>query len=300
MRNFTKGQALRNAIDAETVASRFYGLLSERVEGIEAQTFLHDVAAAEQAIVEGIVETSCLICPGELPNRASENVEAIRTAPEWARVRGVGLDTAQALVARLQRHASSYYALCGKQLAAVPEAFFFEHLSRALLEHALMVETLIVERRAAQCRTLPLSEALQLVFQTENASARFYKAARDRAVTEQARRFFGDMLAVEETHGTQLQMLRRSMESGRLACNVDTLVMVESGGPDWSVPETSDLSVVLKAAMDAETKASHLFQSVAKQVGGEEALVLEDLAKTEEEHAMMIWDAHRHNNLDIA
>ena len=142
MSTVTLAQAVRNALEAEQAANRFYTLLAESTADGTAQAFLERMAAQEQEHFDGITEFARKLDAGELPTQADWNVETIETQPEAAFLDN--LDFAQSLKLALdnEHHAALIYGALA-EAADGEAADFFGLLARGEEEHAEVLEKLL-------------------------------------------------------------------------------------------------------------------------------------------------------------
>lgn len=139
MAKLTLEQAIRNAIEVEKSASRFYRLLAESTADAEARAFLLKMVDEEEAHARAIEDMGKKIVQGELPNRPDDNVELVETAPEWAYVDNISYQQALSIALDAENHAALYYS-------AIADAFegkvaeFFNSLARTEEQHVKNLE----------------------------------------------------------------------------------------------------------------------------------------------------------------
>ncbi len=142
MGKVTIEQAIRNAVEAERAAARFYSLLGDSTEDPEAKVFLRQMhedelkhAAAIEHLAQGVTSQG-------LPVRAEDGYAAVETAPAWKYVDGIDYLSALRVALEAEHSAALYYG-------AVAEAFtgeqkqFFEDLSSTEEMHAERVQQMI-------------------------------------------------------------------------------------------------------------------------------------------------------------
>ena len=117
-------QAVRNAIEVERAAERFYGMLAESTDDAEARRFLFKMRTQESEHAKQIQQMGQKIVAGELPFRADDNMELVETAPEWAFTDDLSFDDAITLAIELEDHAAMFYdALASSTKGAIAEFF---------------------------------------------------------------------------------------------------------------------------------------------------------------------------------
>ena len=131
-------QAIRNAVEAELAAARFYELLSESTGDAESRAFLAGLAEQEILHARSIESKGIEIAGGPLPARAEGEVEMIETLPEWRFAEELTLAQALDVAYEAETQASMYYDALSDFLEGPAKAFFAE-LARVEAEHAAAV-----------------------------------------------------------------------------------------------------------------------------------------------------------------
>lgn len=140
MSSLTKGQAIRNAIEAELAASRFYRLLAESTHDATAREFLTQMTAAEVAHAEAILQRSQGLTQGEgVAANADTNVDVIETVPNWKFVDDISFDDALSIAKSAELQAALYYDALADGLSDELQSFFRE-LAREEERHARLLE----------------------------------------------------------------------------------------------------------------------------------------------------------------
>jgi rubrerythrin len=136
---FDARQAIRNAIEAELAAARFYRLLAESTEDKESRAFLSGLADQEVQHAAAVEKHGREIVDGPLPGRADGGVEMIETVPEWRFADNLTLEQALDVALAAERQASLYYDAFSDHVEGTAKTFF-EGLSKAEAEHAANIE----------------------------------------------------------------------------------------------------------------------------------------------------------------
>jgi rubrerythrin len=139
MAPLTFPQAMRNAIEAEYAASRFYQLLAESTHDSEARSFLEGMVAAEISHAHAIEQQAATLSIEGLPDRADSMVEVIETVPNWKFVDGISFDASLDIARTAEIQASLYYDAIADSLTG-PCATFFHELARVEEQHAQLIE----------------------------------------------------------------------------------------------------------------------------------------------------------------
>ena len=133
------GQAIRNAVEAELAAGRFYTLLAEASGDEHAAAFLREMAEQERAHARAIEEQGAALAGVELAAKADVDVELIETLPTWKYVDGITLEQAFEVAISAEHSASLFYdALADHLDGDAPE--FFRKLAKDEEQHAASLE----------------------------------------------------------------------------------------------------------------------------------------------------------------
>jgi rubrerythrin len=135
-------QAIRNAVEAEHAAARFYQRLLANTEDASARQFLERLVREEIDHARQIDERGRELAGTDLPAAGNRLSELVETAPGWEHVEDVSLAEALQVALEAEHQACLYYS-------AVADAFegrdaeFFESLSRVEAEHAERIRKLL-------------------------------------------------------------------------------------------------------------------------------------------------------------
>lgn len=141
----TLGQAMRNAIEAELAAARFYEALAPKAADDETRAFFDEMAEQERDHAASIEGMSQKIGTGELPTRADTKVSMVETVPGWSDASGIDLDQALALALEAENSAALYYDALS-DFCDVGAKAFFQKMASQEEEHAESLRSLIAER----------------------------------------------------------------------------------------------------------------------------------------------------------
>lgn len=151
MSSMSLEQAVRNSLEAERAAERFYRLLAKSTEDQAARSFLHKMAALEEAHAQTIEQMALELRTGKLPSRPDDNVELIETAPAWADLDNISLDEAMEIALENERHAALYYGALADATQGKLHALF-QQITGDENRHAEAISGAIAEHRARQSR----------------------------------------------------------------------------------------------------------------------------------------------------
>ncbi len=135
MTNITAHQAVRNAVEAELAAARFYRLLADSTDDRAAKGFLAELSEQEVGHATAIEQASKDIVDGPLPARAHGPVEGIETVPSWKYADDLNLGDALEVALAAENQAALYYDAFADYLEE-PAAGFFRDLARTEENHA--------------------------------------------------------------------------------------------------------------------------------------------------------------------
>ena len=141
----TIGQAMRNAIEAERAAARFYDRLVGKASDDATRRFFEEMAQQERDHASAIEEMANRVGTGELPTRADTAVSTVETAPAWADADAIDLDDALTLALDAENGAALYYDALSDFCELGVKAFF-EKMMRVEEEHARKLRDMIAAR----------------------------------------------------------------------------------------------------------------------------------------------------------
>ncbi len=146
MSKTTLEQALRNAIDAERAAERFYSELASSMDNAQVADFF-EIMAAQEAEHAGIIsDYGDRLMAGELPAEPDMAVEMIETAPNWAYVESLSLEQALQMALELERHAQLYYETLADTIEG-EIGQFYRVVAGQERQHAVQLEEMIQQLR---------------------------------------------------------------------------------------------------------------------------------------------------------
>lgn len=139
MSSITLEQAIRNAVEAERGAQRYYAFIAQNTSDTEAKKFLQDMALQEKGHAEAIEMLGKKLAGGELPVHADAFVAVQETAPGWKFVEDISLVEALRIAAEAEQGAILYYDTLADCFPA-PHKEFFSNLVKAEEEHLSIVD----------------------------------------------------------------------------------------------------------------------------------------------------------------
>ncbi|MFW5739137.1 MAG: ferritin family protein [Myxococcota bacterium] len=142
MTEMTIEQAIRNSIEAERAAARFYQLLAESTEDPEAKIFLEQMRDDEVQHARAIEAMAKEISNKDLPVRADGGCEKIETAPEWKYVDHIDYLSALRVALESERSAVLYYSAVAEAFTGKQKAFF-EDLAATEETHAKRISEIL-------------------------------------------------------------------------------------------------------------------------------------------------------------
>ena len=142
MGQLTVEQAIRNAIEAEQAAARFYRLLAESTCDLEAKLFLNQLREDEVDHAKAIAQLGKRITERELPVYPDGDCSVVETAPAWKYVDGIDYLSALRVALEGERSATLYYSAVAEAFTGEAKAFF-ENLSATEENHARSIHEVI-------------------------------------------------------------------------------------------------------------------------------------------------------------
>lgn len=140
----TLGQAVRNAVEVERSAGRFYKLLAESTSDAQAKQFLSTLAGQEEQHALAIERMGAKLVAGELPQKAEDGMELVESAPEWRFLDNLSFADALGVAREAESHAALYYDALADVVDG-PVSEFFSGLARAEEQHVRDVEAMIAK-----------------------------------------------------------------------------------------------------------------------------------------------------------
>jgi rubrerythrin len=120
----TLEQAIRNAVEAERAADRFYRDLAAATTDEAARALLAQMAAEEGAHADGLLGLARELGAGALPERADMPVRGIESAPAAVEARDLDFEQAVTLALEAENSASLYYDALASSCGGAAAEFF--------------------------------------------------------------------------------------------------------------------------------------------------------------------------------
>ncbi|MBU1242015.1 ferritin family protein [Myxococcota bacterium] len=137
--SITLEQAIRNAVETERGANRFYTFIAQNTSDPEAKKFLREMAEEEKGHAELIEKLGKKLVEGELPLHADAFVALQETAPGWKFAEGISLVEALQIAAEAEQGAMMYYEMLADYFPE-PHKQFFSGLVKAEEKHLSVVD----------------------------------------------------------------------------------------------------------------------------------------------------------------
>lgn len=131
----TFGQAIRNAVEIEQAAARFYRKLVTHAVDQKTNEFLEEMARQEDQHADQITKVAEQLDAGELPINPDDKVQGVETAPEWCAAENLQLEQALTLAIEGENSAALYYDAMA-DFASGEVADFFNELVKTEQHHA--------------------------------------------------------------------------------------------------------------------------------------------------------------------
>ena len=126
----TLEQAIRNAIEVELSAARFYENLAGNAADVPTRAFFEKLRQDEISHARAIEALGRELTDGRLPEAASEHWEIVETSPAWRQVEGITYEQALEVALESERGAALYYAALANAAASKAVRAFFDELAQ--------------------------------------------------------------------------------------------------------------------------------------------------------------------------
>jgi rubrerythrin len=153
MPEITLAQAVRNAIEGEYYAARFYNMLARDNEDDRAARFFSKIADQEVHHAQQIEAMGDLMGASELPASPNIDVAGIGTVRSAEGRTDLTYGDALEIALQAERNAMRFYALMA-ELFEGDASLLFDTISRAEAEHAEDIETIMEHLEQTQARQI--------------------------------------------------------------------------------------------------------------------------------------------------
>jgi rubrerythrin len=127
-------QAMRNAVETERAAERFYLELVKKADSQKTRAFFIEMSRHEQDHAKWLEKLGKKVSE-DWPDFADSNVETVKTVPGWQAAERIGLLEALDLAISAEQSASLYYDAVADSLTGKGQRFF-RNLAATELENA--------------------------------------------------------------------------------------------------------------------------------------------------------------------
>ncbi len=133
--SMTLAQAVKNCIEIEHAAERYYRRLLQNAEDADVKAFFTDMAEQEAEHAALIAHLGEQLEAGELPQRADAKIKSVERAPGWDAAEDITLAEAVDIALEAENSAALYYdAMTDFTTGQVKD--FFAQLARTEEQHA--------------------------------------------------------------------------------------------------------------------------------------------------------------------
>lgn len=129
-------QALRNAIESEDAAERFYALLADSTEDRRTKDFLLAMAKEEAAHKRQIETLAAQVASRSLPDLPDGKVELVETRSEWSDLDKLDFGSALAMAIEAEDFAALFYDALAASFESEKEKAVFSSIARTEERHA--------------------------------------------------------------------------------------------------------------------------------------------------------------------
>jgi rubrerythrin len=138
-------QAIRNAIEVELAAVRFYRRLAAIATTGATQNFLARMEAEEVKHVAALEKKANELVEGTLPASADRYIHHIETVPGWHAADNITLEEALRVALEAEQHAELYYDAMASSLGEGPVGDFLGGMARSEAQHVEALAGLIAQ-----------------------------------------------------------------------------------------------------------------------------------------------------------
>ncbi len=143
----TLGQAVRNAIETETAAERFYAGLAKRTDDGDARRFLEDMSVQEGEHAESL-ERLAEKLDGDVPLSADVDLTEVENGATWAADATLGFTEALVVALENEDMAHQTYLQMGSSCQDPEVQRFFTEMAEAERKHAEQLSDLLEAAKA--------------------------------------------------------------------------------------------------------------------------------------------------------
>ena len=137
-------QAVRDAVEVERAASRFYRSLLPKAADARARTFLERMIAEEDEHARSFEEIGRKLESGALlEGPAGRGCRLVETAPEWVHAEEITYREALDIALEAEIHAELYYSAVADSLGEGPVFEFFNVMARGEAAHVRRLEKML-------------------------------------------------------------------------------------------------------------------------------------------------------------
>jgi rubrerythrin len=141
----TLEKALKNSIEIERAAERYYCRLRDNAKDEEVKTFFAEMADQEAEHAAWIAKLGERLEAGELPQRADAKLGSVECAPGWEQADDISLAEAVEIALESENSAAMYYDTMS-DLTTGEVKKFFQDLTRTEEQHAERLQQFRAER----------------------------------------------------------------------------------------------------------------------------------------------------------
>jgi rubrerythrin len=143
MTAITLEQAIRNAIEVELAAARFYENLAERTTDPASRSFLLELREEELGHARAIETFGKTLTDDPIPQEAAGHCEIVETSPTWWHASDVSYRQALRVALESERGAAVYYAALASSAPSDRVRSFFERLAETEQGHVRKIRALV-------------------------------------------------------------------------------------------------------------------------------------------------------------
>lgn len=280
-------RALRDTLELQSAAARFFGALAQRASVPTTRKLLLDFARVEQLLALEVEAMTSQLTDAALPDRANTRVAGIKTAPEWSAVQEPTFEQSIAIALDCTRRAFHHHTDTAHRLDGRPSSFFL-NLAQSEQERASMLDSVLAKRLAKLIEGHDVSVVFAETLDTVRRAGKAYARMAARTSRARTREFLKGMVEVCSLHAANIQAFvphaRELDERDRVFDDLLSVCLPVLDGPLVEL----DFISAMRMAMEAQKRAALVHGMLARVLDGDEAQQLLDVAEAERRHAATI------------
>lgn len=279
-------RALRDTLELQSAAERFFGALARRATDPAARTLLQDLTRIEHLLTLDVERTAASLSDQALPAPTGRAAD-VKTAPAWGLVPEPSFDQVLAVALTCCQRAADHHRVVAARLEG-PTSAYLRDLADSEAERAARLEVALDREVRARFAGHRPDDVLNETLDAALRAGKRFEALARRIHKPQTAWFLRGMVDVCSLHATSIRALvkdaRRLHETERWFDDLLTATLPVHDGrvEDLGFPSA------LRMAMHAEQRASLVHDMQARAFSGTIRTGLTAVAEAEHRYAVTI------------